>query len=94
MNNRTLGTIAMICAPAMLVEGLIEDFLLRGQDNAPITGVAGMVFMFGWICANIGMQRMRATGTGKWGRAVLLVQLVGLVMAFMLGFFEATRLLG
>jgi hypothetical protein len=90
MNNRLLGTIAIICAPALL----IEELLLRGQENALITGIASMVFVAGWICSNIGMWRMRATGTGKWGRAVLLVQLVGLVLAFMFGFFEATGLLG
>ena len=90
MNNRLLGTIAMICAPALLIEGL----LLRGQENAVITGIASMIFMAGWICSNIGMWRMRATGTGTWGRAVLLIQLVGLVLAFMFGFFEATGLLG
>ena len=90
MNNRILGTIAMICAPALLV----ELFLTRGQQNDVIIGIASMVFMAGWIWANIGMQRMRATGTGKWGRAVLLIQLVGLVLAFMFGLFEATGLLG
>jgi hypothetical protein len=90
MNNRTLGTIAMICAPALLIEGL----LLRGEEDALITGIASIVFMAGWICSNIGMWRMRATGTGRWSRAVLLVQLVGLVLAFMFGFFEATRLFG
>ncbi len=90
MNNRLLGTIAMICAPALLIEGL----LLRGQENALITGIASMVFMGGWICSNIGMWQMRATGTGKWAHAVLLIQLVGLVLAFIFGFFEATRLLG
>jgi hypothetical protein len=90
MNNRTLGTIAMICAPALLVEGL----LLRGGENAVITGIASMVFMAGWICSNTAMRRMRAAGTGRWGRAVLLIQLFGLVLAFMFGFFEATGLLG
>jgi hypothetical protein len=90
MNNRTLGTIAMICAPALLIEGL----LLRGEKDALITGIASMVFMAGWICSNIGMWRMRTTGTGRWGRTVLLVQLVGLVLAFLFGFFEATGLLG
>lgn len=89
MNNRLLGTIAISCAPALL----IEDLLLRGQENAPITGIASMLFMAGWICSNIGMWRMRATGTDKWSRAVLLVQLVGLVLAFMFGLFEATGLL-
>jgi uncharacterized membrane protein len=90
MNNRTLGTIAMICAPALLVEGILS----QGSENALITGIAGMVFMLGWICANTVMRRMRAAGTGKWGRAVLLIQLVGLVLAFTFGFFEATGLLG
>jgi hypothetical protein len=90
MNNRLLGTIAIICAPALL----IEELLLRGQENALITGIASMVFMAGWICSNIGMWRMRATGTGKWGCAVLLVQLVGLGLAFLFGLFEATGLLG
>lgn len=49
--------------------------------------------MAGWICANTGMRRMQAAGAGKWGRAVLLIQLVGLVLAFAFGFFEATGLL-
>lgn len=89
MNNRVLGTIAMFCAPALLV----DELLRLGVENALITGIASMVFMAGWICSNIGMQRMRATGTGSWGRTVLLVQLVGLVLAFIFGFIEATGLL-
>ena len=90
MNNQTLGTIAMICAPALL----IEELLLRGGENAAITGIASMIFMAGWICTNTGMRRVQAAGTGKWGRAVLLIQLAGLVLAFLFGFFEATGLLG
>ena len=43
MNNRALGTLAIICAPALLIEGL----LLRGQENAALTGIASMVFMGG-----------------------------------------------
>ena len=90
MNGRTLGTIAMICAPALLLEGI----LVQGRENAIITGIASMIFMLGWICTNVGMRHMQAAGTGKWGRAVLLIQLVGLVLAFSFGFFEATGLLG
>lgn len=90
MNNRVLGTIAMICAPALLVEAI----LLRGGENPLITGVASMVFMAGWFCSNSAMRRMRAAGTGWWGRTALLIQLVGIVLAFAFGFFEATGLLG
>lgn len=90
MNDRMLGIIAMICAPALLIEQLLRG----GQENALITGIASMVFMAGWICSNTGMRRMQAAGAGKWGRAVLLIQLAGLVLAFLFGFFEATSLLG
>jgi hypothetical protein len=90
MNDRILGTIAMVCAPALL----IEELLRQGQENALITGIASMVFMAGWICSNTGMRRMRAAGTSKWGRAVLLIQLVGLVLAFTFGFFKTAGLLG
>ncbi len=94
MNDRTLGTIAMICAPALLVEGLIEELLLGGQDHAPITGITGTVFIVGWICSNTVMRRMKAAGIGKWGRAALLIQLAGLVLASVPGLLEATGLLG
>ena len=90
MNDRTLGTIAMICAPALLVEALLPG----GVERPLVIGLASMVFMAGWICSNTVMRRTRAAGTGRWGRAVLLVQLVGLVLAFLFGFFEATGLLG
>ena len=85
-----LGTVAMFCAPALLVEAVIT----KDQGNHLVVGIASMVFMFGWICSNTAMRRLRAAGTGKWGRAVLLVQLVGLVLAFASGLFEATGLFG
>ena len=90
MNSRTLGTIATICAPALLVEALLTG----GEERPLVVGLASMVFMAGWICSNTVMRRTRAAGTGRWGHAVLLVQLVGLVLACLFGFFEATGLLG
>ena len=90
MNDRTLGNIAMICAPALLVEALLTG----GEEKLLVIGLASMVFMAGWICSNTLMRRTRAAGTGRWGRAVLLVQLVGLVLACLFGLFEATGLIG
>lgn len=90
MNNRILGTIAMICAPAMLIDTLI----FRGEQNTVSIAITGAIFMAGWICSNIGMQRMQAAGTGKWGRAVLMIQLGGLVLAFSLVFFEMLDVAG
>jgi hypothetical protein len=90
VNNRILGTVAMLGAPALL----IEQLMLRGAQDARVTGIASMVFMAGWICSNTGLRRLRAAGTRPWGSAVLLVQLVGLGLAFLFGLFEATGLFG
>jgi hypothetical protein len=89
MNVRTLGTIAMICAPALFVEGLINPI----EPHPVTTGIASFIFMFGWVCTNLAMQQMQATGTGLWGKVVLRIQFVGLVLAMLFGFFEATQLL-
>src|SRR5919112_2956777 len=90
MNDRTLGNIAMICAPALLVEALITG----GEERPVVIGLASMVFMAGWICSNTVMRRRRAAGTGPWGRALLLVQLATLTLAFLFRLVEATGLLG
>jgi hypothetical protein len=89
MTNRTLGTLAMVCAPALLVE-----VLLTGNDPSPlITGIAGMIFMLGSFCSLVGLWRAAATGTRWWGRTALGIQLALTVMAFLFGLFEATGLL-
>jgi hypothetical protein len=87
MNNRILGTIAMICAPALFIEGVT----LPTQNNVTI-GIASIVFMLGWACSNIGMQRMQAIGTGLAAKIVLWVQLFGILMAMLFGFLEATEI--
>jgi hypothetical protein len=89
MNNRTLGTIAMICSPALFIEGL----LTLENPNHIIVGIASAVFMLGWICTNLAMQQMQAAGTGNGGRWILRVQLVGLVLAMLFGVIEAAALL-
>jgi hypothetical protein len=87
MSNRALGTIGMVCAPAILIQGIL------GQSDVAI-GITGMIFMAGWICVNTAMRRLQAAGAGTWGRVVLLVQLVGLVLAFSQGIYEVTGLAG
>jgi hypothetical protein len=90
MNNRILGTIAMVCAPAMLVEALVPG----GSDLLFVVGTCSMIFMVGSICSHIGLWRAAATGQGWWGRAVLAIQLLLVTLAFLFGFFEATGLVG
>lgn len=89
MNNRTLGTIAMICAPAMLIEALIPN----GANMPIVVGTASMVFMAGAFASLLGLWRAKATGTSWWGRGVLGLQLLLVTLAFFFGLFEATALL-
>lgn len=90
MNNRTLGTIAVLCAPALLADAVIT----AGEYRPVVIGTASMVFMAGWACSNTVMRREGLAGTGPWGRAVLGIQLVGLAMAFLFGLVEASGVLG
>ena len=90
MNNRTLGTLAMVCAPALLVESLIT----AGREAPLVIGIASMIFMLGSFCSHIGLWRVAATGRGWWGRAVLGIELALVVLAFLFGLFEATGALG
>lgn len=89
MNNRILGTIVMVCAPAMLVEALIPS----GNTMAVLVGMCSMIFMVGSFCSLVGLWRVAATGYSWWGRAVLAIELVLVSMAAVFGFFEATALL-
>jgi hypothetical protein len=91
MNNRTLGTIAMICSPALFIEGVLT--FNQETPDPVIVGIASFFFMAGWICTNLAMQQMQSAGTGNGGRWILRVQLVGLVLAMLFGLIEATALL-
>jgi hypothetical protein len=88
VNNRTLGAIAMICAPAMLVEALIPG----GNEIPIVVGTASMVFMAGAFAGLLGLWRAEATGRSLWGRGVLALQLLLVALAFLFGLFEATGL--
>jgi hypothetical protein len=90
VNNRTLGTIAMVCAPAMLVEALIPG----GNEIPIVVGTASMVFMLGSLCSHIGLWRAAATGRAWWGRGILGIQIILVSLAFLFGLFEATGLVG
>lgn len=88
MTNRTLGIIGMLCAPALLVAGLIT----LDAENPAIIGVGSMLFMAGAFASLVGLWRIAATGTSWWGRGVLGLQMILVTLAFLFGFFEATAL--
>lgn len=86
MNHKVLGLITIICAPAMLAEDLI------GKSNV-VMGIASMIFMIGSFCSLWALWQLKATGTSKWGRGVLIWQMFLVVLAFLFGVFEATQII-
>jgi hypothetical protein len=79
MNTRLLGTLGMLGSPMLLVEGLLYRFQQRDTDQ--LIAVLGLLFVGGWICSVLGLRTLKATGTGVLGKAVLVVQLIGLALA-------------
>jgi hypothetical protein len=88
MNNRTLGAVGIVCAPALLA-----GMFIQSQEQSPVVmGVTSMIFMLGSFASHVGLWRAAATGT-RWGRAPLVIQLILVAMAFVFGVFEATGVL-
>lgn len=86
MNRKVLGLIAMICSPTMFAEIVVSD-------STVVVGIASMLFMIGSFCSLLGLWQLKATGSSKWGRGVLILQMVLVSMAFLFSLFEATQIL-
>ena len=80
MNFRIAGIIAIIGAPFLFV-----DFLMYNMDGAnkatSLSGVFNFIYISAWICSTIGLRRARSTGYHKWGRTVIMIQLIFLSLA-------------
>jgi len=77
MSTRLLGTLGMLGSPMLLLGALLYGF---GQDNQG-AATFNLLFLGGWICNVLGLRTLRATGTGVPGKAILIVQLIGLALA-------------
>lgn len=58
MKLRLLSIVAMVCAPAMLLEALIPN----GKENNLIVGSASLIFMIGSLCSQIALWRLGRAG--------------------------------
>ena len=80
MNLQWLGRFAMLGAPFLLI-----DFLVNGMVDAPdksaLSGFCCLLFISGWMCSIIGLWQLEAAGSSPWARMVLLLQLLFLSLA-------------
>ena len=86
VTNRLLGTLGMLAGPMMLAEMLIFGFTQHGSNR--VVGVLGVIYIAGWICTAAGMRRSRVTGDTAVSRGAFVVQLAGLLLAFLWALLE------
>jgi hypothetical protein len=80
MNNKTLGTLALIGAPFLALGGCLEEFY-KPLNDSRFTGIWGVIYISAWMCSMIALRRMQATGKSRFGRIQLIVILCTLVLA-------------
>jgi hypothetical protein len=71
----------MLASPMMLVEMRLFDFKQHGSNR--VIGVLGVIYIFGWVCSAVGMRRSRVTGDNSLSKGVFVLQLLGLLLAFL-----------
>ncbi|HEX2532337.1 MAG TPA: hypothetical protein VHK69_01305 [Chitinophagaceae bacterium] len=80
MNNKILGSLALAGAPFFLLSGYLQPYCSFLHEQQ-FYGAWGIVYLTGWMCSIRGLQRLQATGSGKWGRGLLWVLLGSLGLA-------------
>jgi hypothetical protein len=77
---KVLGIIGIIGAPWIFID-FIDNGLYDRFSTTTVSGVRNFVFMTGWICSVIGLYQLKAMGTKRWQKIVMIFQLVMLGLA-------------
>ena len=80
MSNQLLGILALIGSPWLFIGTYLEQKMPHLSDSW-FTGVWGILFISGWICAAIALKRLKSTGSSSFGKVILLVLLLSLSVA-------------
>jgi hypothetical protein len=80
LNTRTLGIIGILGSPWLLID-FINNGLYERFDLSSISGVRNFLFITGWTCCIIALYRMKAMGTKRWQKTIMIIQIVLLCLA-------------
>ncbi|WP_247234881.1 hypothetical protein [Telluribacter sp. SYSU D00476] len=80
MKNSSLALLALLGAPTLWL-----GFYIEGRyphlSNSWFTGLWGLIYMCAWMCSIVCMQRLKVTGTTRFGKGILWVILGTLTLA-------------
>jgi hypothetical protein len=80
MSNKLLGILALIGAPWLFIGTYLEQQMPQLSDSW-FTGVWGIIFISGWMCAVVALKRLKAGGSTSFGQILLTVLLIALSIA-------------
>jgi hypothetical protein len=58
-------------------------------EQAPYSGLCGLLYISAWMCSMIGLRRLQATGSSRFGKAIILINLYTLSIANLYNVYEA-----
>lgn len=79
MNLKTLGLLAMAGAPFLLLSTWLQPFFSFMHERQ-FYGAWSIIYVTAWMCSIRGLQLLQATGTNRWGKAILWIQLTALLL--------------
>jgi hypothetical protein len=92
LRPRLLGTIGMLAAPMMLIEGIYRSLMHLPPDKDDIfVGLIEALYVIGWMCTTVGMRQLRATGSGKGSAVVFAIQIIGQTLALLFALAALVR---
>ena len=84
-----LGTIGMICAPALYIGWFFHaDNFDQPKADQLFASLFGVLYLSGAMASAFAMRRLRVTGNGTGSRILFAVQIVGLFLAMWFDILE------
>ncbi|RDC66349.1 hypothetical protein [Adhaeribacter pallidiroseus] len=81
MNNKTLGTLALIGAPFLFIGMQLEEVYKQELAYSWFTGAWELIYITAWLASIVALQRMKAAGTSRFGQGILWVIIGTLLLA-------------
>lgn len=88
MDNKTLGVIAMACAPFLFFADFTYFNPGADDNHTSLGGVFNLIYMTGWTLSVIGLYRMKAMGRSLVAKGILIIQFLFLGLASLWNIYE------
>ena len=79
MSTRTLGILALIGAPFLMIDTIHNGFQLNAHSS--LSGVFNLIYITAWMCSILALRRLGALGTDRTGKLVFILQMTFLSLA-------------